>query len=65
MGRIKTTLIKRTTNELLEKHREELTDDFEKNKAAVEKLLTVESKKMRNVIAGYATKLVKAEKKAE
>jgi ribosomal protein S17E len=35
MGRIKTTLIKRMTNDLISEHRDELTTDFEKNKTLV------------------------------
>ena len=65
MGRIKTTLIKRTTHELLERHHDDLSDNFEKNKEAVSRLLTISSLKIRNVIAGYATRLIRAEKKAQ
>lgn len=59
MGRIKTALIKRLTNELVKNRKDKLTTDFNKNKEAVGELLDVTSKKMRNVIAGYATRLMK------
>lgn len=59
MGRIKTTLIKRLTNELVKSHGDQLSNDFQKNKEAVDNLLDGTSKKMRNVIAGYATRLKK------
>ncbi|MBW2999093.1 30S ribosomal protein S17e [Candidatus Woesearchaeota archaeon] len=59
MGRIKTTLIKRMTNDLISEHRDELTTDFEKNKALVAELTDVSSKKMRNMIAGYVTRIMK------
>ncbi len=62
MGRIKTQLIKRTTLKLLEAHRASFTKDFTKNKEVVQEKLTSPSKKLRNVIAGYATRLVKNEK---
>jgi small subunit ribosomal protein S17e len=59
MGRIKTTLIKRMTNDLISEHRDELTTDFEKNKTLVAELTDVSSKKMRNMIAGYVTRIMK------
>lgn len=55
-------LIKRVTNELVEKHKGELTKDFEKNKEIVEKLADVPSKKLRNIISGYTTRLIKNQK---
>ncbi len=60
MGRIKTALIKRKTREILAAHPTKFTKDFSKNKEAVQEVATFESKKMRNVITGYITRLVKA-----
>jgi len=60
MGRIKTTMVKRLTNDLVKHHGEKLGSDFSKNKEKVAELLDGASKKMRNVIAGYATRLKKA-----
>jgi small subunit ribosomal protein S17e len=59
MGRIKTQLIKRISNELVKTHREELKDSFDDNKAVVSKLTDVKSTKLRNSIAGYITRLLK------
>ena len=59
MGRIKTQLIKRVSNELVNLHREELKESFEDNKVAVDKLADVPSKKLRNSIAGYITRLLR------
>jgi len=59
MGRIKTTLIKRMTNDLISEHRDELTTDFEKNKVLVAELTDISSKKMRNMVAGYVTRIMK------
>jgi len=59
MGRIKTTLIKRTGKKLFKEHRDEFKSDFEENKKIVEKFADIPSKKLRNVIAGYITRLVK------
>lgn len=62
MGRIKTQLIKRITTTLVKEHGSELKSDFETNKQKVAELTDVSSKKLRNVIAGYATRLVKSQK---
>lgn len=62
MGRIKTTLIKRTAIELFNTHKNEFKKDFEENKKIVEGLAEIESKKLRNIIAGYITRLVKQQK---
>ncbi|MFC1728110.1 30S ribosomal protein S17e [Nanoarchaeota archaeon] len=61
MGRIKTSLIKRVTKELVDKHREELKGTFDENKNLVAQFTDVTSKKLRNVIAGYVTRLIKSE----
>ena len=60
MGRIKTKLTKRNSNELVNEHGSEFKKDFEENKQIVTKFTDVESKKLRNVIAGYVTRLVKS-----
>ena len=62
MGRIKTTLIKRTAKKLFEDHKEEFQKDFDKNKKIVEDFAKISSKKLRNVIAGYVTRLKKQSK---
>ena len=59
MGRIKTRLLKRATLELLREYRDKLKDNFEENKKIVSEIMDVPSKKQRNVIAGYATRLMK------
>ena len=63
MGRIKTKLINRITHGVLRKGEGEFTTDFEKNKKVVEKYVDVSSKKLRNIIAGYTTRIVKREQK--
>ena len=59
MGRIKTKLIKRISLKIFEKHGAELKPEFEENKELVAKFADIPSKKIRNIIAGYATRLVK------
>lgn len=56
MGRIKTTLVKRTTEELLEKHGGDFSKDFTENKTKVAMFINAPSKKIRNIIAGYITR---------
>lgn len=59
MGRIKTKLIKRVTQDLMEAHGEKGKEDFVDNKKLVDKYVDTSSKKIRNSIAGYVTRLVK------
>ena len=61
MGRIKTRLAKAVTQELLDEHSESFNTDYEENNKKVEELTTVKSKKLRNIIAGYLTRIMKAE----
>jgi small subunit ribosomal protein S17e len=57
MGRIKSTLTKRTSRQLIEKSPESFGKTFEENKKALGN--TVPSKKMRNKIAGYIARIKK------
>ena len=59
MGRIKTVLIKRIGKDLVEKHHEKFKPNFEYNKPVVGKFLGNTSKKMKNIIAGYVTRLMR------
>lgn len=59
MGRIKTQLVKRVTHKIMEKHGDELTNDFEQNKKLVDGFANIPSKKIKNTIAGYITRLKK------
>ncbi len=59
MGRIKTVLIKRITKKIFREYAERFTNDYEKNKQVVAALLPETSKKIRNMVAGYATRLAK------
>ncbi|MFH1592121.1 MAG: 30S ribosomal protein S17e [Candidatus Woesearchaeota archaeon] len=59
MGRVKTTQVKRATKRLAKEHGDQFKKDFSSNKKIVDKLLDVKSKKLRNVIAGYITRLTR------
>jgi small subunit ribosomal protein S17e len=60
MGRIKTRLVKAITHSLLEAHRDRFSTNYEENKIKVSELVNVSSKKLRNIIAGYVTRIMKA-----
>ncbi|PIN90501.1 30S ribosomal protein S17e [Candidatus Pacearchaeota archaeon CG10_big_fil_rev_8_21_14_0_10_34_76] len=57
MGRIKSTLVKRTAHQLVKHKGDSFTPDFEHNKKMLAD--TMPSKKMRNKIAGYLSRLSK------
>lgn len=61
MGRIKTTLVKRVSHDLLEMHSSRFTTSFDENKRVVEQLADIQSKKIRNVVAGYVSRLKQKE----
>lgn len=61
MGRIKTRQIKAKTHELYEKYSDEFTAEFSQNKVVVDSKMNQMPKKLRNIMAGYATRMKKAE----
>ncbi|MBI2208017.1 30S ribosomal protein S17e [Candidatus Woesearchaeota archaeon] len=62
IGRIKTVLVKRITKQLVREHPDEFNEDFNKNKEILKKYAVIKSPKLRNVIAGYVSRLVKQAK---
>ncbi len=65
MGKVRTSLVKRTARKLLALYPDKFTRDFEHNKQMVKELLDVQSKKLRNQIAGYITRLVRIRERSE
>jgi len=61
VGRIKTKKIKRNTHQIFSENKDVLTTDFEKNKEIINEKYSISSKKLRNVISGYCTRLKKSE----
>jgi len=61
MGRIKTKLARRVTLEVMNAAPDKITEDFTENKKVVAELLGTKSKKLKNIIAGYTTRLKKAQ----
>jgi len=59
VGRIKTQLIKRVSRDFFEMYKDKVQKTFEENKVIVQKLADIPSKKLRNIVAGYVTRLAK------
>jgi len=62
MGRVKTALIKRIALKTCKDYPDKFGEDFGNNKKIASEFVDFPSKKLRNVIAGYITKLVKQSK---
>ena len=45
--------------QLMRYHKDRFTKDVEQNKKVTNELVDLESKKLRNIIAGYLTRMVK------
>lgn len=56
MGSIRQTNIKSTVDSLIRQYPGEFGTDFDENKDKVERLANVQTKDMRNRIAGYVTR---------
>jgi len=63
LGQIKTMYVKNLAKKLLENFPDKFTKDFEKNKEWIDKLVQLESKTIRNKVAGYLTHLVEKKEK--
>lgn len=59
MGRIKTRFVKATGEKIYQKGKDEFTTDFNKNKEIVDKYAQIPSKRLRNIVLGYITRLAK------
>jgi small subunit ribosomal protein S17e len=58
MGNIRQNNIKNITSRLLTKHGNVFTSNFDDNKNLVAKYTTIESKVIRNRVAGYVTRKI-------
>lgn len=61
---IKPSYIKTIGNELVAKQRVNFSNNFEENKQQLEKSAVVESKRVRNRIAGYITRKINTKKRS-
>jgi small subunit ribosomal protein S17e len=66
LGKVRTETVKRVSREVLRRFPERFAGDFESDKQAVNDLVDTQSKRLRNRIAGYVTRLkvVEAERAA-
>jgi len=58
MGKVRTEMVKRISIELLDKYPKSFSLVFEENKQFLKEINLDVSKKLRNKIAGYVTRLV-------
>jgi small subunit ribosomal protein S17e len=58
MGKVRTEMVKRISLELLDKYPKSFSLVFEENKQFLKEINLDVSKKLRNKIAGYVTRLV-------
>ncbi|ALL00105.1 30S ribosomal protein S17e [Pyrodictium delaneyi] len=63
MGKVRIGIVKRTARKLITLYPDLFTEDFEHNKRVVSQLIETPSKKLRNQIAGYVTRLVRLYKR--
>ena len=66
LGKVRIETVKRISKELLRRYPDRFTGQFESDKQAVNELVVTQSKRLRNRIAGYVTRLkvVEAERAA-
>mmetsp|Transcript_4604 Transcript_4604/g.8769 ORF Transcript_4604/g.8769 Transcript_4604/m.8769 type:complete len:139 (+) Transcript_4604:73-489(+) len=59
MGRVRTKTVKKASRVIIEKYYNRLTMDFDTNKRVCEEIAIIQSKRLRNKIAGFTTHLMK------
>jgi len=59
MGRVKGTLVKRTTKSLMNKYKGQFFEDFTENKKVMATIIPGMQKKIRNSVAGFIARKVK------
>ena len=65
MGKVRTEMVKRISQELVDRYERSFTIDFEQNKQFLNDIELDVSKKLRNMIAGYVTRLMRIEETVE
>lgn len=59
MGRVRTKTVKKASRVIIEKYYARLTQDFHTNKRVAEEVAIIQSKRLRNKIAGFTTHLMR------
>ena len=57
LGKVRTETVKRVSRELVRRFPDRFKGDFDADKEAVNELVNTQSKRLRNRIAGYVTRL--------
>jgi len=57
LGNVRSEKVKKIARELIRRYPNRFTTDFEENKKIVESLINTPSKRLKNTIAGYITRL--------
>lgn len=65
MGRVRTKTVKKASRVIIEKYYNRLTLDFDTNKRVCEEIAVIQTKRLRNKIAGFTTHLMKRIQKGE
>ncbi|CAI2380845.1 unnamed protein product [Moneuplotes crassus] len=58
MGKVRTKTVKRASKSIVEKYYPKLTTDFHINKRIIDDIALIQTKRLRNMIAGYTTHLM-------
>lgn len=58
MGKVRNETIKKFARSIIEKYPDKFSRDFENNKKLLEEVADIQSKKLKNKIAGYVTTLI-------
>jgi small subunit ribosomal protein S17e len=65
LGKVRTESVKNLAKDLMNKHHDKFTTDFDTNKRLVEELAVGSTKTIRNKVAGYISRLKRIEMKEE
>jgi small subunit ribosomal protein S17e len=65
LGKVRPEKVKKISRELVKRYPDQFSTDFEGNKKVLGSVLAVSSPKLRNLIAGYITRLMTISKAAE
>lgn len=65
MGKVRSEQVRRIVQGLLDQNPDKFTTDFENNKKVMESLTIISSKRLKNIVAGYATRLMSISKATE
>ncbi len=59
LGSVRPAYVKKLSREIVDKYEHKLTLDFDENKNIISMVVELRSKKLRNRVAGYVTRLMR------